>query len=128
MRISDWSSDVCSSDLIADDSVSVDDDASRYAEIAHEATDIVQMLGIVPDFLTAVDGVVFNGTMVARLFTHQAAHDLFALADSLNVIRAIPREAHETISLQDGHSQRSEERRVGKECVSTCRSRGSTYN
>src|SRR3546814_21065178 len=75
MRISDWSSDVCSSDLIADDSVSVDDDASRYAEIAHEATDIVQMLGIVPDFLTAVDGVVFNGTMVARLFTHQAAHD-----------------------------------------------------
>src|SRR3546814_19938551 len=75
------------------------------------------MLGIVPDFLTAVDGVVFNGTMVARLFTHQAAHDLFALAASLNVIRAIPREAHETISLQDGHSQSAVLKAMGAEAV-----------
>src|SRR3546814_5810361 len=28
----------------------------------------------------------------------------------------------------DGIAGRSEERRVGKECVSTCRSRGSTYH
>src|SRR3546814_2390591 len=48
-------SQIFAAPLIADDSVSVDDDASRYAEIAHEATDIVQMLGIVPDFLTAVE-------------------------------------------------------------------------
>src|SRR3546814_13286294 len=31
-------------------------------------------------------------------------------------------------SMPTGHAARSEERRVGKECVSTCRSRWSPYN
>src|SRR3546814_6602643 len=65
MRISDWSSDVCSSDLRARDQSS-----------GHS--------------------VVGSG-----------------------VDRAIP---------ASGISQRSEERRVGKECVSTCRSRWSPYH
>src|SRR3546814_3792622 len=38
-------SQIFAAPLIAADSVSVDDDASRYAEIAPEATDIVQMPG-----------------------------------------------------------------------------------
>src|SRR3546814_9028783 len=62
MRISDWSSDVCSSDL-------VDDDA----------------------------------------FTEGVAHPVAHLE-------------HERVRV------RSEERRVGKECVSTCRSRWSPYH
>src|SRR3546814_7576870 len=33
-----------------------------------------------------------------------------------------------TPGIIDIHSHRSEERRVGKECVSTCRSRGSPYH
>src|SRR3546814_12123440 len=70
MRISDWSSDVCSSDLILD---AIDPD--------------------VFDPRTLVD--TFGG------FTDAAA----ALA-----------------------LKRSEERRVGKECVSTCRSRWSPYH
>src|SRR3546814_10870759 len=80
MRISDWSSDVCSSDLIV--------------EAGH-------------------------GTEKQRPvnFVHLGARgiDVLACADALGIV---PREH------QGG---RSEERRVGKECVSTCRSRWSPY-
>src|SRR3546814_9861291 len=70
MRISDWSSDVCSSDLIGPN-VSHGAEQSRCGE------------------------------HVVRGHFHQ----MNALGD-----------------------RRSEERRVGKECVSTCRSRWSTYH
>src|SRR3546814_4799057 len=75
MRISDWSSDVCSSDLR--------DGASD-----------------------AVVGV--------------------AGADRAGVSQGGPRSA--TVSAGNDAAHRSEERRVGKECVSTCRSRWSPYH
>src|SRR3546814_4485938 len=67
MRISDWSSDVCSSDLMK------------------------------------------------RLYVHESIYD--EMCDELAAI------ANSTIV-----GDRSEERRVGKECVSTCRSRWSPYH
>src|SRR3546814_5314981 len=72
MRISDWSSDVCSSDL--------------YRE---------------------------------RICDHPGTSDVFASHDrtEINIIQSFVDEA-----------ARSEERRVGKECVSTCRSRWSPYH
>src|SRR3546814_4189992 len=73
MRISDWSSDVCSSDLHDQD-------------------------------VMAVEG---------RGRHHLDLHRLFRLAMAL---------------APDGRPARSEERRVGKECVSTCRSRWSPYH
>src|SRR3546814_3722483 len=78
MRISDWSSDVCSSDLLLDG-------ANRIDElVAH-----VKKLGM----------------------------DSLAVTDHGNLHAA-----------WDFYEERSEERRVGKECVSTCRSRWSPYH
>src|SRR3546814_6536580 len=87
MRISDWSSDVCSSDLAR--GVAVVDPA-----ISDDALAKLQEGGI--------RGIRFN--FLKRL-VDDAPKDKF-----LEV------------------AGRSEERRVGKECVSTCRSRCSPYH
>src|SRR3546814_9708010 len=78
MRISDWSSDVCSSDLYT-------------TEIA-------------------------VGDRHIRLGAHPVGIDMDRVAEAL--------------ARQDVQKRmaRSEERRVGKECVSTCRSRWSPYH
>src|SRR3546814_2795486 len=73
MRISDWSSDVCSSDLCL---------------LARSASDASQQ---------AADAVFIGERLMPVAWAVQVA-------------------------------QRSEERRVGKECVSTCRSRWSPYH
>src|SRR3546814_11352745 len=96
MRISDWSSDVCSSDL---------EDA---AACQNEAC-----LG--------------RGELVVRRSRHRSGanfgrgrlgDDAAQRARRINVDLGF-------VNLVDG---RSEERRVGKECVSTCRSRWSPYH
>src|SRR3546814_7130244 len=92
MRISDWSSDVCSSDLVA---------APVADELAHQVRLLVAVLGRADP----VDGV--GPDFFAQL--HQVGADL--------VQGGVPADA-----------LRSEERRVGKECVSTCRSRWSPYH
>src|SRR3546814_13902815 len=98
MRISDWSSDVCSSDLVA------------------ERT----LLGA---------GLQDGG--LARLMAAWAAN--FAALDQVQAIVELVFElggefaARAGIEIIGAH-QRSEERRVGKECVSTCRSRWSPYH
>src|SRR3546814_6079373 len=43
-------------------------------------------------------------------------------------IRSPSRTAHAAIDTYEFANERSEERRVGKECVSTCRSRWTTYH
>src|SRR3546814_6371564 len=94
MRISDWSSDVCSSDL--EQSRGGARDACRCAGrqgAAHR-----------PALIPLADGVI------------AAVHP-----DRQCATRHGPRGAVV-------HAARSEERRVGKECVSTCRSRWSPYN
>src|SRR3546814_6786914 len=77
MRISDWSSDVCSSDLMP------------------KKTEKKRPLLVLLD---------------THAIIHRAYH-------------AIPE-----LSSPKGEPVRSEERRVGKECVSTCRSRWSPYH
>src|SRR3546814_16064723 len=94
MRISDWSSDVCSSDLARDRGDAVE--ARR-----------------------GIDHRVPGGQL-----------------DALDAIMILDQQFAAVIILgrfeKDGDRQvaadRSEERRVGKECVSTCRSRWSPYN
>src|SRR3546814_1300940 len=76
MRISDWSSDVCSSDLLGD------------------------------------IGAVQGGTRIVG-----------AAGGEANLI--VDDDMH---AAADREAARSEERRVGKECVSTCRSRWSPYH
>src|SRR3546814_2633193 len=85
MRISDWSSDVCSSDL----------------------------------WLSATK-IAFFATRIHR----------FALAQNLDcghTDSAFQASSPKT-SMARSATTRSEERRVGKECVSTCRSRRSPYH
>src|SRR3546814_17829853 len=94
MRISDWSSDVCSSDL-------------RRRGGQQPAVQGIPRLPRPPHHpaLAATPG---------RRWVHRAAgHRRQALRRALRHLRGHPR---------------SEERRVGKECVSTCRSRGSPYH
>src|SRR3546814_20999191 len=85
MRISDWSSDVCSSDLQASDHSHPDGCPSGRS----------------------------NRTFKLRPASRRP-HGAEAFAE--------PRSAHAA------GERRSEERRVGKECVSTCRSRWSPYH
>src|SRR3546814_8094573 len=77
MRISDWSSDVCSSDLLFD-----------------------------------------TKSNIRRIFSAQAK---FIIMPPHRLSRPSPYVSSLTLL-------RSEERRVGKECVSTCRSRWSPYH
>src|SRR3546814_14541656 len=96
MRISDWSSDVCSSDLMSN-VFGVLTPLEAIVRLAHERG--------VPVLADGTQAVVHHAIDVSALDV-----DFYALT---------------------GHKlygpTRSEERRVGKECVSTCRSRWSTY-
>src|SRR3546814_16937063 len=100
MRISDWSSDVCSSDLYA-----------------------CELLGIEPPPLVPLEAAALSP--MAQSF----------YADSRRVRNdKIKTELGVTLSHPDYRRglaaclKRSEERRVGKGCVSTCRSRWSQYH
>src|SRR3546814_16506361 len=92
MRISDWSSDVCSSDLLID---------GRYANITNrpEGDDVYQVPQNASYDLNDVNRERINGQAVLQF---RPTDDLTATVDYVY--------------------SRSEERRVGKECVSTCRS------
>src|SRR3546814_18080268 len=111
MRISDWSSDVCSSDLLRHVKLeqAVAGLQGHLPELAHVpgAHDQPARIGIAPDLVD------------------QPAH----LIDLLPVRArpAPPLLAVHRAQLAIGIGPRSEERRVGKECVSTCRSRWSPY-
>src|SRR3546814_3649947 len=89
MRISDWSSDVCSSDLGALG-------GGRGGRRRERQVD--------------AQAVVAQAVVVERY------------VDPHDVVGGVQRQHRAHL---DG---RSEERRVGKECVSTCRSRGSPYH
>src|SRR3546814_17654947 len=97
MRISDWSSDVCSSDL------------------THQ-----HIFNVIRTYLDESDGlaegrplrVLDIGCGAGRMM-----HSLHALARQHWPGRAVA-----------VHGFRSEERRVGKECVRPCRSRWSPYH
>src|SRR3546814_18142012 len=110
MRISDLSSDVCSSDL------PLQNPAVRAPEGSPS-----------PAHKQWVWRSTSNGTTYRqdqnhnRLYVH-APHEAWRQS----VSRGLSDEGHG--SLGGGDAKRSEERRVGKECVSTCRSRWSPYN
>src|SRR3546814_17836411 len=91
MRISDWSSDVCSSDLTA---CGVLDDGVEFGQ---------------------TDAHVFGDLVIARF----AAVLLFEFADCVG---------YRTSAAMHRARGRSEERSVGNECVSTCRSRWAPYH
>src|SRR3546814_18474487 len=97
MRISDWSSDVCSSDLCA-------------LQVAHDsdgaydptAGGLVNLWGFGPTHRYDQDGFIAPSAQQLEFARNVCGWDRLWLS--------------------------SEERRVGKECVSTCRSRWSPYH
>src|SRR3546814_13158070 len=110
MRISDWSSDVCSSDLAAN--------VARQEPAAGKPR-------------AGVDG----GIAIAKKHIG-AARRHFPFRTGFNVIAIVVDDAKLDAGAQSAigrHADiqriavRSEERRVGKEWVSTCRSRGAPY-
>src|SRR3546814_19286247 len=100
MRISDWSSDVCSSDLPA-------------PVFDFFNTQILKQTG-----LYLQDQVDFGEVASLVLGIRR---DRYTKQDA-----GAPREVTSRTTKRAG--LRSEERRVGKECVSTCRSRWSPYH
>src|SRR3546814_20763913 len=96
MRISDWSSDVCSSDLVT--------------------------------IFNAEPRVNYDRIMLSPVLSGEKTYEQIVIhGDGWYIDHGI--------TLYKGHRitgidrvKRSEERRVGKECVSTCRSRWSTYH
>src|SRR3546814_20791463 len=108
MRISDWSSDVCSSDLQAIGIV------GQQAGIFAAPTLVQGYEGIRGEPIKL--GLV--GTVLQRAGEGAIAEVLQQQKPGFGVHRQRARRAE----------VRSEERRVGKECVSTCRSRWSPYH
>src|SRR3546814_13723653 len=112
MRISDWSSDVCSSDLetrlpeVPDLTV----DAGRAMEGREKLKALHRALAELPERerrafeMHRMQGLTYAEIGVALGLSQTRAYEL---------VRA---------------ALRSAERRVGKECVSTCRSRWSPYH
>src|SRR3546814_14597723 len=103
MRISDWSSDVCSSDL-------------RPAPAARFPDDVCA--GLQRTRLTFMDHTMtLQNDRLLRAFARQP------------VDRTTVWLMRQAVSfLPEYRDTRSEERRVGKECVSTCESRWSPYH
>src|SRR3546814_13929158 len=127
MRISDWSSDVCSSDLLFSDATLV---RVHHGEAEASADEPGVTTGVVIE--TWRQGIC-SDTWCPRL--SEAPASRFGRIESYLPIltRTGPRTwthdvTRQTFSLQEvietyADQLRSEERRVGKECVSTCRSR-----
>src|SRR3546814_11824445 len=110
MRISDWSSDVCSSDLLVGivrmveaRVLVVDDEFLPLAETLRAEAGCIEHVVLMSDH-AAPAGLIDYEAAIARA---DAAPDAMRGGDDI---------------------ARSEERRVGKEGGSTCRSRGSPYD
>src|SRR3546814_19651844 len=102
MRISDWSSDVCSSDLEAESS-----NRTTRAGWPGEEPRVghLRAAGIATSRQCSITQALLDVVL-----THQPTE-------------------HPSFGHFSTHAKtRSEERRVGKECVSTCRSRWSPYH
>src|SRR3546814_13425192 len=97
MRISDWSSDVCSSDLGAGKQ-------HRHTRALRTERQVIGYLR----------------TCHARQRSIPFIQKGVAAAQAAQLLPGLDQHRRKT--------QRSEERRVGKECVSTCRSRWSPYH
>src|SRR3546814_8809612 len=111
MRISDWSSDVCSSDLAAQPLASAGWGVAESSEHKDEAVALVEFLSSGEAPLTFA-----KGNSLIPILTSAQDDPFFSEGPWATYVA------------MNEQPDRSEERRVGKECVSTCRSRWSPYH
>src|SRR3546814_14805702 len=133
MRISDWSSDVCSSDLLRRQAAF---EVARTEEILSEGYSAVDADAVIVLCLLGLDHFFAGGTHA--VLQHPAIGIQCEVADIGSVERHGLRPGAIGSCTPDVDfpvdqrpvvdPSRSEERRVGKECVSTCRSRWSPYH
>src|SRR3546814_16558506 len=103
MRISDWSSDVCSSDLF---------------EVGHQVLGHDMMPILEPEYsIKAADRAEGETILRDEILAH-----LDALPEGRQVMLKL------SLPVEANLFRRPEERRVGKEFVSTCRSRWSPHH
>src|SRR3546814_15819529 len=107
MRISDWSSDVCSSDLFK-----VDIEPSTKNWMRRQ------------DMLSIAENAILGGMTSDGEFCSIQA-DMHLCGDCTAVADAIRHDEEEYQPTADEITRRSAERRGGTACVSTCRSRWS---
>src|SRR3546814_2330267 len=118
MRISDWSSDVCSSDLRRIDTAGKPEQHVAVADLGAYACDCI-----------VDDAVRLPGIAAAADFVDEAGVDARALLRVRDFGVELQTVVTACLIRHAGERQvRSEERRVGKECVRTCRSRWSPYH
>src|SRR3546814_8633121 len=110
MRISDWSSDVCSSDL-----------AKRGVKMMRT----YQLnTGGNTDFLNMKNHLRLESKRISKTEAVQAVSKIRIVDENIHIGPSdyVPWQNDNKLCFL-----RSEERRVGKECVSTCRSRWASY-
>src|SRR3546814_20497639 len=138
MRISDWSSDVCSSDLGIADAV-----APLGTALTETQLGLIWRMVPVPILCFDGDAAGQKAAMRAAMRALPLLRPGFSLAfatlpagqDPDDIVRArgatgftaLLAEAPPLVERLWAH-ERSEERRVGDECVGTCRSRGAPAN
>src|SRR3546814_13200554 len=103
MRIRDWSSDVCSSDL-----------AIRF-QFARPRID-----------MRLVDALCLRAKK-AEVVDVRCVEGADQQDAMVKLLRRLVKVERSLLHVALANVERSEERRVGKECVSPCRSRGSPY-
>src|SRR3546814_12161050 len=113
MRIRDWSSDVCSSDLLR--TAGAAEVQTLSADVASDA-DMQKLAPAIAAMGEAADLVVNSAGIVSGGLLSDVPMEEWRRLHEVNVLGLL-RVLH----------ARSEERRVGKECVSTCRSRWYAY-
>src|SRR3546814_14852511 len=128
MRISDWSSDVCSSDLMEalGSLKTLKEGGTITAGNASQVCDGASGVLVVSERALKAHGL----TPLARVhnLTVTAGDPVIMLEEPIPATRRALERAGMRIGDIDLYEVRSDERRVGKECVSTCRSRWSPYH
>src|SRR3546814_12741545 len=121
MRISDWSSDVCSSDLfiLDHDAIPAPLNYRGFPKSICTSVNHVVCHGIPDDGKKLQDGDTINIDITVILDGwHGDTSRMFLVGDRVGI------RARKLVEV----TYRSEERRVGKECVSPCRLRWSPYH
>src|SRR3546814_13991233 len=130
MRISDWSSDVCSSDLVvAAEEVAAVLEGNQLADPEGGHLEAIELAinGAGEAHLEIVDGLTLQDENPRQVSEEIQRIELLAGRQRAVALEAEPVVA-EVEDFRAGVIGRSDERREGKECVSTCTSRWSPYH